>query len=357
MNLSVKTKRGGVVSIHFGKAEVTTNLWDNYGWYVITETTVINQLKTIAHYAKHNDKAAETFQISELLKAYPTPVVIGHPYVRKIKSTIPVVSAPEVITEDTTNFEEAPVDEGPGAPPIDAQKLETKKSVARRIIKFFSEFTFTPAIRFVNTLSLTKSYSAACEYVNNYMSLCDHPDKCAIADKMASDEFKNICSDLFKCASGEVVNKRLEIYFGPAGTGKTTEAIAKYPNAKITVCNETMDSCDLMKTFSFNDADGHPVFKPSSLQEDMVNGRPHILDEINLLNLSALRFLQGILDGKKEIEFEGNIIKIADGFKIIGTMNLVVNGQVFNLPEPIVDRAELLKSYDIDEDILATRAF
>ena len=177
------------------------------------------------------------------------------------------------------------------------------------------------------------------------------------AEKIKSDEFRNLCNDLFACKSGNVVNKRLEIYYGPAGTGKTTEAIAKYPDAKVTVCNETMDSTDLMKTFSFNDENGNPVFKPSALQEDMIAGRPHILDEINLLPLSSLRYLQGILDGKKEIEFEGNLIQIADGFKIIGTMNLIVNGQVFNLPEPIVDRASVLKSYESNSNILADYAF
>lgn len=189
------------------------------------------------------------------------------------------------------------------------------------------------------------------------MSLCDHPDKDSICEKIKSDEFKTICENMFKCASGNKVNNRLEIYYGPAGTGKTTAAVNKYPEAKVTVCNENMDSTDLMKTFSFNDENGNPVFKPSSLQIDMIEGNPHILDEINLLPLSSLRYLQGILDGKKEIEFEGKTIKIADGFKIIGTMNLIVNGQVFNLPEPIVDRASVLESYEVSANILADYAF
>ena len=143
------------------------------------------------------------------------------------------------------------------------------------------------------------------------------------------------------------------IYYGPAGTGKTTAAMIKYPASAITVCNETMDSDDLMRVFDFNDESGNPVFKPSSLQEDMVNGRVHILDEINLLPMSSLRFLQGILDNKTEIEYHGERIPIKEGFKIVGTMNLVVNGQVFNLPEPIVDRAEQLYNCKTNASLLA----
>ena len=64
----------------------------------------------------------------------------------------------------------------------------------------------------------------------------------------------------------------------------------------------------------------------------MEQGKAIVLDEINLLPFDSLRFLQGILDGKSEIIYKGNVITIAEGFQVIATMNLVVNGTVFNLP-------------------------
>ena len=353
MDLCIKSKRGGKISVHFGK-ELTTNLWDDYGWYVIVNDRAKDLL------GMFRTMWVETDQINhknKIFEEFPTPSSIGYPYRRSSGAGGPACK----VEIESKSFDEI-LNESSEVPAVEAPKeVEItpafKKKAAKNLINFFSEFTFCPAIRFTNTLANCMAYSKATEYVNNYMDLCDHPDKNAISDKLKSDEFKMICEDLFKCASGNKVNNRLEIYYGPAGTGKTTDAIKTYPDAKVTVCNELMDSTDLMKTFSFNDENGHPVFKPSTLQEDMIAGRPHILDEINLLPLSTLRYLQGILDGKKQIEFEGKIIDIAEGFKIIGTMNLIVNGQVFNLPEPIVDRAEKLNKYDINENILADHAF
>ena len=357
MDLCIKSMRGGKISIHFGK-ETTTNLWDEYGWYVITDEAAIEMLKKFKSIWYEKDQIAQRDAIKS---AFPTPTSIGHPYRRSAvgaprPATVEIESKPfeEILEEMLNESSKTPEAEAPKEEPITPL---FKKNAAKDLIKFFSEFTFIPAIRFTNTLANCMDYATATKYVNNYMDLCDHPDKNAIADKIKSDEFKSICDRIFKCASGNKVNNRLEIYYGPAGTGKTTDAIKAYPDAKVTVCNELMDSTDLMKTFSFNDENGHPVFKPSTLQEDMIAGRPHILDEINLLPLSTLRYLQGILDGKKQIEFEGKIIDIAEGFKIIGTMNLIVNGQVFNLPEPIVDRAAVLNKYDINENILADCAF
>ena len=187
---------------------------------------------------------------------------------------------------------------------------EIRKEVCKKIIKFFSEFTFVPATRFINTLSKFTTQKDAKTYINNYMSLTDHPDKNEIADKIKSSEFNEILTQLFTCRGDKEINKRLEIYYGPAGTGKTTEAIKLYPDANVTVCNELMDSDSIMKVFDFNDENGHPVFKPSQLQLDMIAGRPHILDEMNLLPLNTLRFLQGVLDSKEKIKQQNTVRKI-----------------------------------------------
>jgi MoxR-like ATPase len=79
----------------------------------------------------------------------------------------------------------------------------------------------------------------------------------------------------------------------------------------------------------------------------MTEGKAIVLDEINLLPFDSLRFLQGVLDGKKEFSYKGHEVKIADGFCIIGTMNLVVNGATFNLPEPLVDRCMDIQKFSL----------
>ena len=45
-------------------------------------------------------------------------------------------------------------------------------------------------------------------------------------------------------------------------------------------------------------------------------------------------------------------MKIADGFQIIGTMNLIVNDSVYSLPSPLVDRCEDIKEYKLTADAL-----
>ena len=76
-----------------------------------------------------------------------------------------------------------------------------------------------------------------------------------------------------------------------------------------------------------------------------------ILDEINLLSKDCLRGLQGLLDNKTEIVYKDYIIHIKEGFEIIGTMNLEINGQIESLPAPLVDRA-----YHIEE-VVPTNEF
>ena len=361
----IKTKKGGIISIHSGKV-FTTNLYEECGWLEITEDAakkVFNEARRQFRYASSADEELKVIneiknKINEL---YGDIGKCAKPYRRTTTCVSKYSSKPTTdeieydgvinISDDTTTDTEAK--QSTSEIPIE----EIRKEVCKKIIKFFSEFTFVPATRFINTLSKFTTQKDAKTYINNYMSLTDHPDKNEIADKIKSSEFNEILTQLFTCRGDKEINKRLEIYYGPAGTGKTTEAIKLYPDANVTVCNELMDSDSIMKVFDFNDENGHPVFKPSQLQLDMIAGRPHILDEMNLLPLNTLRFLQGVLDGKEKINYEGKDIVIADGFKIIGTMNLVVNGQVFSLPEPIVDRAQKLKEYSANEELLANFAF
>lgn len=244
-----------------------------------------------------------------------------------------------------------------GADPLVPTTEEEKKSAMvnglQALTNFFSEFDFEPNFRFVNTLALalTKSTKSATEYVKDYFALTDNAYTAEVNDKMKSDEFKSILQTLSLVPPTKQINNRLKIYYGSQGTGKTTLAQSETEQRCI-VCNSAMLPSDLMEDFVFND--GKATFEHSILWDCMENGKAITFDEINLLPFDSLRFLQTILDGKKEFIYKGNTVHIADGFKIIGTMNLSVNGMVYNLPEPLVDRSEELRKFTLSaEDLLS----
>lgn len=215
-----------------------------------------------------------------------------------------------------------------------------------KLINFFSEFQFEPNFRFINTLSkeLARGKSKGYNYVNQYFELIDSPYVVEIRNKVKSPEFKDIANDFIKVAPTKTVNNRFKLYYGSQGTGKTTIAMKETDN-RCMVCNSSMLPSDLMEDFIFDE--GKATFKPSALWECMTQGKAIVLDEINLLPFDSLRFLQTILDGKKEFLYKGIKVEIADGFQIIGTMNLTVNGMTYALPEPLVDRCAETRKFTL----------
>ena len=216
------------------------------------------------------------------------------------------------------------------------------------MINFFKEFNFAPSFRFVNTLA-RKGIEEAKQYVLNYFYLMDSPYAEEVSHKIDSPEFNGILGDFFVKEVTQAINKSSKVYYGAQGTGKTTQALEETANRCI-VCNASMMPADLMEDFTFDD--GKAVFHPSALAKAMEMGEPITLDEINLLPFDSLRFLQGIFDGKSEFLYKGNTIHIADGFKVIGTMNLAINGAVYGLPAPLVDRCEDIESFELTADSL-----
>lgn len=214
------------------------------------------------------------------------------------------------------------------------------------LIDFFKEFDFVPNYRFLNTLSwrLTENESSAKKYVANYFSLVDSSYQNEIREKLKSQEFSNILADFGAVKPTHNVNKRFALYYGSQGTGKTTKAMEE-TDMRCVVCNSSTVPADLMEDFTF--VDGKATFKPSALWDCMEQGLPIVLDEINLLPYESLRFLQGLLDNKKEFSYKGKPVHINDGFKIIGTMNLTVNGMTYGLPEPLVDRCENIVNFEL----------
>lgn len=233
-------------------------------------------------------------------------------------------------------------------PPFDPTKIP--KQVIQKFIDFFSEFHFEPNFRFINTFALCcmRSDTEAVNYISNYFKLADSPYHTSIIEKMKSFEFTDLVSRFKGLKTSKKINTRFKLYYGSQGTGKTTKAIEEA--SECMVCHSAMLPQDLMEDFKF--VDGHPDFQPSVLQQCMVEGKAIVLDEINLLPFESLRFLQSILDGKKEISYKGKTIRIADGFMIIGTMNLVVNGCTFSLPEPLIDRAFELREFSLKAEDL-----
>lgn len=224
------------------------------------------------------------------------------------------------------------------------------------LINFFSEFQFEPNFRFLNTLIRNLNEEGgttkAKNYIKDYFALMDSPYKLEIESKMKSNEFKDILMHLSAATTNKKINTRLKIYYGPQGTGKTYTAMKESDNRCI-ICNSSMLPSDLMEDFGFDE--GNPNFHHSALWECMEKGLPIVLDEINLLNFDSLRFLQGLLDNKDEFLYKNIKVKIADGFKIIGTMNLSINGLTYGLPEPLIDRCEDIKCFKLTAaDLLAS---
>lgn len=235
--------------------------------------------------------------------------------------------------------------------PVDESIIKTR--IAENLIKFFSEFSFEPNFRFVNTLchKAHQSYEQASKYCYNYFNLSGNDLATTLKDKMTSREWTDTVKMMNQLSStSPSINHRLKLYYGSQGTGKTTIAM-KESNGICMVCHSAMLPSDLMKDFTF--VDGKATFKKSSLRLAMENGSKIVLDEMNLLPLESLRFLQSLLDGKEQFIYEGETINIKDGFEVIGTMNLVVNGQIYGLPEPLIDRAYDLREFKLTAEQLS----
>ena len=235
-------------------------------------------------------------------------------------------------------------------------------STYKDFLKFFSETSFKPSIRMIDTLSRLNLKSGQ-NYSKWFMELINHPDREVIVPKLKSDEWKNIHSqmlDIYKKVGESIdpINSRLEIVYGPNGTGKTYDVIKeyqeKYPDIGVMACSSSMSSAeDLLQVFDF-DAGGKPVFKDSPLTEAIKKDQPVILEEARLMQQSAMAFLQSLLDCKDYVDTCRGRLYIGPNFKVIMTMNLEVNGVVYELPEPIVDRAQVINKKEMDADLAAT---
>lgn len=235
--------------------------------------------------------------------------------------------------------------------------MKEAENIIKQLRAFFKEFEFSgnSSVRFMNTLFFKAKEEKARDYVINYFKLIDSPYANEVVEKTKSKEFKAMIKSLASLdLNTKPINQRFILYYGNQGTGKTTKATKLYPHAKIMNCNSSFEPNDLLETFDFED--GQPNYKPSPLLLAMIHGEIVILDEINLLTRDCLRSLQAFLDNKECFEFKGETIRINEGFKVIGTMNLEVNGQVEALPAPLIDRAEDIMEFELSDEILTRLA-
>ena len=240
--------------------------------------------------------------------------------------------------------------------------MEQMSSTYKDFLKFFSETSFKPSIRMIDTLSRLNLKSGQ-NYIGWFMELINHPDREVIVPKLKSDEWKNIHSqmlDIYKKVGESIdpINSRLEIVYGPNGTGKTYDVIKeyqeKYPDIGVMACSSSMSSAeDLLQVFDFDEG-GKPVFKDSPLTEAIKKDQPVILEEARLMQQSAMAFLQSLLDCKDYVDTCRGRLYIGPNFKVIMTMNLEVNGVVYELPEPIVDRAQVILKKEMDANLAAS---
>lgn len=265
--------------------------------------------------------------------------------------TIPAWLIGVVPTPADSPFEETAT----ATAPIEEVKIDPSKELKKGLsllLDFFTEFDFVPSYRFTNTLAFlaVNGIKSVRTYIHNYFELMGSNYVEDVAQKTESQEFADLIGKIAQYGVPSFhVNDRFKVYFGSAGTGKTTLAQTETDNRCI-VCNSSMLPADLMENFVFRD--GKPDFNPSILWECMEQGKPIVLDEINLLPFDSLRFLQGIVDGKSSFIYKNRPVTINKGFKIIGTMNLTLGGVTYGLPEPLVDRCETIRSFTLTAEQL-----
>ena len=260
---------------------------------------------------------------------------------------------------------------------------ENYMTVIKELNSFFSEFEFEgiESGRFYNTLIWRirqEGLNGAYNYVLSYFKLINNPYVNEVKEKMQSKEFKNIYDKAKNILPHKTINSRLEIYFGNPGVGKTNTVISENPDAEVMICNSNFEPNDLLEVFDVDTAKeelkaqginieaveemniyrtssmneliyaflnlngGKPKYKPTALMNAIKNGKTVVLDEIGKLTRQCQDFLVGFTDNKKYFEFKGEKIEIGEGFKIIGTMNLEINGNIYTLQSPLVDRAAKL---------------
>lgn len=352
----LETTRGGATFIHRQKdGSIRTNVFGN--WEIIdygdefklcVELTrldkahlpydeVLNNLLALRPNAKVTRTTTGATPVAPIVNYAKAPEIqnsvaeVKEPIVRKPKPTYPKI--------DYT-----------------ADEIEFMENTVQAYMEFCKDMEFEPSIRNVNVFAYKcqEGLNEAKEYFIQRLRLCCGEYEIAM-NKVKSDEFKKLVERFasFKL-NGQKINNRLLIYEGIPGGGKTTKAM-KEANGNCIICNSSMMPSDLIEDFKLKDGKGNLI--PSPLRYAMEHGQVILLDEINTLTMDCFRFLQGLTDNKESFKFKDEEIIINEGFKIIGTMNLFVNGNPYPLTPQLCDRCEDIIEFKLTSKKLVKMAF
>lgn len=345
----IETNRGGSVWLHRQKdGSVRTNIFGQ--WEILNQGEELDLAIEIARLDKQ--KLDYTDKVKELLSLRATNITVKEEVKPKIVK--------EVIQE-TFNVD-SPIEIKPKEvfPKIEytRDELDFMEESIAAYVDFCKDLEFDPSIRNINcfTYACNKSLRYAQEYFVNRLKIVGGEWELA-SDKVKSDEFKEIATRFahFRM-SGNVINERLKVYFGIPGGGKTTLAL-KEANNNCILCNSSMLPSDLIEDFKLKDGKGNLI--PSPLRHAIEHGEKIVLDEIGTLTLDCLRMLQGLTDNKEYFKYKDELIRVNNGFQIIGTMNLFVNGTAYPLTEALGDRIcwDGLKEFELTPKKLIELSF
>lgn len=255
------------------------------------------------------------------------------------------------------------VGEASGALGWKAKSTKDATDAVMSLNKFLSEFSYFrkgASMRLVNTFAISEDKKAVLASYCEVSQMEDYPD---LAEKMKSPEFEEVCKK-FESFKGKVkpLNTRFAVFYGNPGGGKTYAAInaAKKINGDdkcdVVPCSPSMDAADLLYAYRLDYKTGKRGYVPTALLTAMIHGRAVVLDEINLLPMEARMFLQDILDNKSCVHVMGVELPIKNGFFVIGTMNLETGLGSQPLPQPLVDRACVVKEFKTSDSQCAVGA-
>lgn len=353
----IETSRGGKVWLHRQSNGVRTNVFGD--WEIITQGRELDLCLEIARLDKnrmdYSDALVELLALREVNVNFvdvpcqsqkPTPAAkpVAAPIVEnKIAETPkePIVRKPK-----------------PVYPKMDYTKEEISymEKTTQEYVDFCKDFEFEPSIRNVNVFAYKckDGLKEAQEYFIQRLRLCCGEYEMAY-EKVKSDEFAQLVNKFKEFRlSGKKINSRLIIYEGIPGGGKTTRAIQE-ANGNCIICNSSMLPSDLIEDFKLKDGKGNLI--PSPLRHAMEYGEKICLDEINTLTLDCYRFLQGLTDNKESFKYKDEEIIINEGFEIIGTMNLFINGTPYPLTPQLCDRCEDIIEFKLTKERIVKLAF
>lgn len=225
---------------------------------------------------------------------------------------------------------------------------------------FMLEFGVHTSPRLENTIAhkcREQGIRAGLAYLRSRYEVVDLMDYEVLKDKIQAEEMSDILKRMMWTNPDKVVNKHIELLYGPAGSGKTTKAVKEaaargYAGQEelvpVVSLSSDMLTTDLMfvtfvdpATNELKSCKTHITMTVEGSDPDLKGKPSALLDEFNLAGNDIMKCVQAITDNKPSIVLPGtNIrIEICADFKFWFTMNLYQDGgEIKPIPEPVADR-------------------